>query len=216
MLDESYLMSLPRLKKDESLVGDRSPQRLWALWCMWAAKILGWPEERPDGHADDFSPQVYDALKEAVFPFPKVERDDAGCRLPPTPACTCTIRIEHERELNLVPVLLGAARRGWVEFLKHKGYLDDSNRIVWRADPRSDFSAFSFQHLLEVANPSPSDSNSAGMSAAHTRVSICICGNTMEACSSYNRRLPRAGIAGGHEAGSSGLRNVADRLNEQP
>lgn len=107
-----------------------------------------------------------------------------------------------------MPMLLGAARRGWVEFLKHKGYLDDSNRIVWGADPRSHLNAFSFQHLLAVANPSPSKSNSASTSSAHTGAMIYICGNTMEAYSSYNRRLPKAGIAGSHEAGSSGLRNV--------
>jgi hypothetical protein len=93
MLDESYLLSLPRLKTYDSPVGDRSPQCLRALWCRWVAKILSWREESPEGHKQGFSPQVYEAFRGVVFLFPKVERDAAGRRVPPgTTPCTYTIR----------------------------------------------------------------------------------------------------------------------------
>jgi hypothetical protein len=78
MLHKWYLLSLPRLKKDTSAVGDTSPHRLRWLWCSWAERILGWRESRPEGHPDGFSTEVFAALRNKVFPFPKVERDESG------------------------------------------------------------------------------------------------------------------------------------------
>jgi hypothetical protein len=98
MLHESYLLSLPRLKTDSSPLCDSSPTCLRWLWVAWAAKILRWPELRPEGDPEGFSAEVYSALREKVFPFPKVERDDAGRLLHCAPAvpydCTCT-RPDH-------------------------------------------------------------------------------------------------------------------------
>jgi hypothetical protein len=78
MLIESYLLSLPRLKKYTTEEGDFSPKHLRWLWCTWGAKILGWHESRPQGHPEGFSSEVYQALAEKVYPFPKVERDEKG------------------------------------------------------------------------------------------------------------------------------------------
>jgi hypothetical protein len=63
MLSESYILSLPRLKRDNSGIGDSSPERLRWLWLTWAAKILGWRNERPEGHPCGFNAQVFDALR---------------------------------------------------------------------------------------------------------------------------------------------------------
>jgi hypothetical protein len=90
MLDESYLLSLPRLKKDISLACDTSPDWLRILWCRWAATLLGWRDEWPEGHSEGFSTKVYKALKGKVFQFPKVEQDVVGRRLSANSPCTCT------------------------------------------------------------------------------------------------------------------------------
>lgn len=42
MLNESYIVRLPRLKKDKSDLFDRSPQQLRWLWLSWANKFLSW------------------------------------------------------------------------------------------------------------------------------------------------------------------------------
>jgi hypothetical protein len=82
MLDERYLLSLPRLKRDKSELCDTSPNRLRWLWIAWVAKLLGWKDRRPEGHPTGFSAEVYTDLREKVFPFPKVERDERGLRVP--------------------------------------------------------------------------------------------------------------------------------------
>jgi hypothetical protein len=75
MLDECYIVKLPRLKRDRNQIYERSPQHLRWLWCTWAAKLLGWKTTRPEGHLQGFLVAIYKALHEVVFPFPKVERD---------------------------------------------------------------------------------------------------------------------------------------------
>jgi hypothetical protein len=91
MLSESYISSLPRLKRDSSGIGDSSPERLRWLWLIWAAKILEWRNERFKGHPCGFNAQVFDALRQKVYPFPKLEHTNDGqplqsCAL----ACTST------------------------------------------------------------------------------------------------------------------------------
>jgi hypothetical protein len=75
MLHERYLMNLPRLKRDKNEWCDTSSLRLRWLWCQWVGKLLGWKESRLEGHPNDLSAEVYTALREKVFPIPKVERD---------------------------------------------------------------------------------------------------------------------------------------------
>jgi hypothetical protein len=62
MLHESYLLSLPQLKKDKSSYGDTSLDRLRWLWCAWVAKILGWREERLEGHLIGLTADIHNAL----------------------------------------------------------------------------------------------------------------------------------------------------------
>jgi hypothetical protein len=76
MLNESYIVKLPRLKRDRSTLFDRSPQQLRWLWLSWASKLLGWKLPRPEGHPHGFSAAIHSALRDKVFPYPKVERDD--------------------------------------------------------------------------------------------------------------------------------------------
>jgi hypothetical protein len=76
MLNENYTVSLPRLKRVRSDLTERSPQRLRWLWYSWATKILGWKRRRCEGHAQGFSAEVYKTLREHIFPFPKIERED--------------------------------------------------------------------------------------------------------------------------------------------
>jgi hypothetical protein len=91
MLSESYILSLPRLKKDINGIGDSSPKRLRWLWLTWAAKILGWRNERPEGHPCGFNAQVFDALRQKVYLFSKLERIEDGQPLQScTVACTYT------------------------------------------------------------------------------------------------------------------------------
>jgi hypothetical protein len=58
MLNESYIVRLPRLKRDRSALFDRSPQQLRWLWISWASKLLGWKVPRPQGHSNGFSRDV--------------------------------------------------------------------------------------------------------------------------------------------------------------
>jgi hypothetical protein len=76
MLNESYIVKLPRLKRDKSDVTNRSPERLRWLWYSWSTKILGWKTRRCEGHPNGFSPKVYTALRENIFPFPKIEQGE--------------------------------------------------------------------------------------------------------------------------------------------
>jgi len=82
MLDENYLMSLPKLQKDttKAFYFDWSPKNLWWLWYSWGSELLGWNTKRLEGHEHGFSPEVYNALREIVFPFPKVEHVDNEIR----------------------------------------------------------------------------------------------------------------------------------------
>jgi hypothetical protein len=78
MFNESYLLRLPRLKRDKSQAFDTSPEHLRWLWITWAAKLLGWKERQPEGHYRGFAPEVYSALRERIFPFPKIECQGNG------------------------------------------------------------------------------------------------------------------------------------------
>jgi hypothetical protein len=75
MLDKSYLLTLPWLKKDYNLLGDTSPQQLRWPECSWATKILGWKERHPKGQVEGISAQVYKALRGAISLFPEVEHN---------------------------------------------------------------------------------------------------------------------------------------------
>jgi hypothetical protein len=74
MLSESYLRRLPRLLEDKRDNIDTSPDHLRWLWCAWSARILGWIRSPVEGDGEGFSAEVYAALRQTVFPFPKVER----------------------------------------------------------------------------------------------------------------------------------------------
>jgi hypothetical protein len=80
MLHERYLVSLPRLKRDTTEIYNTSPQQLQWLWYSWASKLLGWKQRRPEGHTNGFSPAVYAALRNIMYPFPKVERQEDNHR----------------------------------------------------------------------------------------------------------------------------------------
>jgi hypothetical protein len=72
MLDESYIVKLPRLKRNTSEIFDRSPEHLRWLWYSWSAKLLGWRQRLPEGHPKGFSPAVYSALRDVISPFPRL------------------------------------------------------------------------------------------------------------------------------------------------
>jgi hypothetical protein len=83
---------LPTIEKIREPCCDSSPVRLRTLWYRWAAKLLGWPQKRPEGHPHGFSNEVYEVLRRVVFPFPKVEQDAVGQRVRDDGGpCTCTI-----------------------------------------------------------------------------------------------------------------------------
>jgi hypothetical protein len=81
MLNESYIVKLPRLKRDKSELTDRCPEHLRWLWCTWAAKLLGWKRSRPEGHVHGLSCEVYATLRGTVFPFPKIEHDNVDMQV---------------------------------------------------------------------------------------------------------------------------------------
>jgi hypothetical protein len=56
MLNEGYIVSLPRLKRDTNHISDRSPWKLRWLWQTWARKLLEWREGWPEEHPKGFSP----------------------------------------------------------------------------------------------------------------------------------------------------------------
>jgi hypothetical protein len=154
MLHESYLLSLPRLKKDKSAIGDTSPQRLRWLWCSWGAKILGWGARRPEGHPDGFSVEVYTALRQKVFPFPKVERDAAGRPVEVDSTLPCTCSRSAQTYVNPFARTQAAIRVGWLEFFRYKGLIDEHDAIIWSADPKSNLSAWAYGKLLAVTGAS--------------------------------------------------------------
>jgi hypothetical protein len=102
---------------------------------------------------------VYKALRENVYPFPKVERSDARRPLQSVCiACTCeAIDQQSEKRCRGPQICAGVAiRGGWQEFLQYKGYFDNTNAIIWAMDPKSHLSKYSYQHLLAVASsPNP-------------------------------------------------------------
>jgi len=75
MLDEDYLMNLPKLSNNhsEEFHFDRSPQNLRTLWYSYGLAVLRWAKIRPEGHEQGFSEEVHRDLRETIFPFPKVE-----------------------------------------------------------------------------------------------------------------------------------------------
>jgi hypothetical protein len=83
MLQESYLLSLPRLKKDRYPVGDTSPECCRWLWLHWTAKILGWRGMQSRVQQEQIGADMQDALRLQIFPFPKRERDADGVPLAP-------------------------------------------------------------------------------------------------------------------------------------
>jgi hypothetical protein len=95
----------------------------------------------------------------------------------------------------------------------HKGYLDNIHRIIWEKDPRAYLSSFSYQHLLAVASPTNADS--AGTSAAETRLLVCLCGSTGGACSAITNAVPTAGIAGSPLPSGTGVRTIPVEPSEQ-
>jgi hypothetical protein len=168
MLHESYLLSLPRLKKDTSSYGDSSPTRLRWLWCAWGAKILGWGEVREEGHPEGFSSDIHTALREKIFPFPKVERDSSGRPLQSPSAgiaiCTCTGTLDASERETLQPG--SVARQGWLEFLRHKGFIDNDSNIIWGANPAAQLSSWAYEHMLFITGtPNPAAAAAASSSA---------------------------------------------------
>ena len=118
MLTKSYLLSLLRLKRDTIGKDDSSPKRLRWLWCTWGTKNLGWRESRPQGHHEGFNFEVYQALAEKVYPFPKVERDEKGSHV----ISTCKGSNKNGR---VQPISVDSKRRaldaakkaGWIQFM---------------------------------------------------------------------------------------------------
>jgi hypothetical protein len=160
----------------------------------WARKLLGWREDQHEGHTEGFSEQVYKALREVVFPFPKVKRDALGQWLPPSgPPCTCTIQTREERMHRSLPMLVGAAKRGWIEFFQCKGYLDNLNRIIWETELASHLSSFSFNYLLAVAN---CGGDAATSSSADPRTELCLCRYPLGASGAETDAIPSIGTAG--------------------
>jgi hypothetical protein len=156
MLDEHYILTLPRLKRETAIVEDSSPARLHWLWLTWRAKILGWRQKCREGDAWGFSAEVHDMLRQSVYPFLKLERD-GGRRIaePPTPYCTYTVT--EELWLNLESRPSTTTKKGWEEFMQAKGYLDLNNCIVWAADPATHLSTYSFKYLVAVAGANVED-----------------------------------------------------------
>lgn len=97
MLDADYLVSLPKLAGDktEYFHYDRSPENLVHLWCSWGRTILGWAKHRGEGHKRGFSSQVYAALQECVFTFPKEEHA--------APKGTSEVEISESQKSLLLP-----------------------------------------------------------------------------------------------------------------
>jgi hypothetical protein len=73
MLNERYIVNLPRLKRDKTQLCDTSPQYLHWLWIYWTAKLLNWKDRHFEGQLKGFFSEIYAALRENVFPFPKIE-----------------------------------------------------------------------------------------------------------------------------------------------
>lgn len=129
-LNESYILSLPRLRYDTHDQSDTSPKRLRWLFYSWTAQILGWTQRRQEGDDDGLSPLVYRVIREVVYPYSKVERPTA------TPLAYSTLFIGHA--VHEDPSL--SASRGawsctdilkqgdipkrWAQQFQHKGDID--------------------------------------------------------------------------------------------
>lgn len=46
------------------------------LTYTWAARILGWRKRRSEGSTGGFSAEFYRIIREVVYPFPKIEREE--------------------------------------------------------------------------------------------------------------------------------------------
>ena len=118
MLRESYLLCLPRLKKDWSAVGDTSLQRYRWLW---------YKSLHPIGQRKDFDVDVDNALSNVVFVVPKVECNIDGVPISANqvePTCIDSRHgIEYECGTSDTEAY-AIIRTGWIEFFTYKEYLD--------------------------------------------------------------------------------------------
>lgn len=127
-LNESFILSLPRLEKDTRDYNDTSPQRLRWLFYSWTAHILGWMKRREEGDEDGLSPEVYRLIREVVFPFPKVEHPEV-VSLPPSAhtstaaTCTGTSSFTNQPEHTFV-------RKKWTQHFLYEGDIDKDGFIV--------------------------------------------------------------------------------------
>jgi hypothetical protein len=175
MLYERYLVNLPRLKRDKFEWCDTSSLRLRWLWCEWVGKLLGWKESRAEGHPDGLSTEVHSALRDKIFPIPKIERDEVG-RVSKVAAGQCVAAQGGSTSTSVACCIhggatapgntggagcpgkrqIGAAEGGgitsrmWLDGMREQGFLDSNNGIIWSANPALGLSAWAFKHLLAV------------------------------------------------------------------
>jgi len=131
-LSEEYLLSLPKLSKDNHDSHDTSPKRLRWLFYTWAARILGWTKRREEGDDDGFSPDIYRIIREVVFPFPKVERP----QFPSLPSSTETItKGSSSLPLRCTPSYTSKSKdtsitEQWTQHFVYEGLIDSDGFIV--------------------------------------------------------------------------------------
>lgn len=101
-LNESYLLSLPKLRNDTHDHHDTSPKRLRWLFYSWTARILGWRNRREEGDEDGLSPEVYQVIREVVYPFPKLERPQTQRNPSPEVYRPCFPMHSHSLELHVL------------------------------------------------------------------------------------------------------------------
>lgn len=146
MLRESYLLCLPRLKKDQSVVGDISPQK-----CRWH-----WYKSlHPIGQRKGFGVDVDNTLSNVVFVVPKVECNADGVSISANqvePICTNS-KGGTEYECGTSDTEAHATiRTWWVEFFTYKDYLDSRQQINWSTNPARNLSALAFGNFLAITS----------------------------------------------------------------
>jgi hypothetical protein len=184
MLDEGYLLSLPRLKHDKSAPYDTLPTRLRWLWVTWAGKILGWKNSRPEDHPQGFDSKVYEALRIKVYPFPKVEQDSCESRQDPNAALapyTWTHKAQQWTNPGSLP--RGGTSAFWLDSMRDVGFIDNNNAIIWGSDPESHLSRSTFEHLLavleEAATPATPEASAPASTSAGLGRSVAAAGFTV-------------------------------------
>jgi hypothetical protein len=181
MLNESYIVKLPRLKRDRSTLFDRSLQQLRWLWLSWASKLLGWKLPRPEGHPHGFSAAIHSALRDKVFPYPKIERDDQT-----TESGSATTAAFGNHAGALTSARLAAVRSTTCAAEGALGNAFANQAIVATAE-------------VDTTQRTEHDHSSSGVSLrqhykpGYVRSMLAGAGDTNSGCSNYKRRIIKSG-----------------------